>query len=35
MLVSYCPRGSVEKIGLREYVQYETHVVISILVRII
>ena len=35
MLVSYHPRGSVAKIWLHGYVQYEIHMVISILVRII
>ena len=34
MLVSYFPKGSVAIMGLCRYVNYESHVVISILVRI-
>ena len=33
MLVSYCLRESVDKIGLRGYVQYESHMAVLILVK--
>ena len=33
MLVSYCLRESVDKIGLRGYVQYESHMAVPILVK--
>ena len=29
MMVSYCPRGSVAKIVLQGYVQYESHMIVS------